>query len=217
MTEAEAEALAHILWNYHLLHQPLKRCDAILALGSVDTKVAARAAELLLQGYGKYLIISGGLGRRSKQLFGKPEAEVFAGIARAKGVPANKIIIENKATNTGENIRFTYDLLQRKGLKPTSLLLVQKPYMERRTYATFKKQWPDPRTDFTVTSPQISYRQYTHDAPRNELISLLVGDVHRIMEYPKLGYQIAQPVPPEVQQAYDALITAGYTEHLPKS
>ena len=37
-------------------------------------------------------------------------------------------------------------------------MLVQKPYMERRSYATFKKHWPDKK--LLVTSPQISFEAY---------------------------------------------------------
>ena len=44
------------------METPLHRCDAILALGSHDVRVAERAAELYLQGYAAWLIFSGGYG-----------------------------------------------------------------------------------------------------------------------------------------------------------
>ncbi len=119
-----------------LMHHELKPMDAIFALGSNDTSVAERAAELYLQGYGKHLIFAGGNGKASD--LPKPEAEVFADIAIAKGVLQDTIIIENKSSNTGENVQFVKKLLQDKGLGLKSFLLVQKPYMERRTYATFR-------------------------------------------------------------------------------
>lgn len=42
----------------------------------------------------------------------------------------------------------------------------------------------------------------------------LVGDLHRIKMYPKLGYQINQDIPDDIEMAYQKLISLGYTHHL---
>lgn len=88
--------------------------------------------------------------------------------------------------------------------------------MERRTYATFKKQWPDTTTDFTVTSPDISYEQYMAESAIDKyiVISVMVGYLQRIREYPKRGFQIEQEIPTDVWQAYERLVKAGYEKHL---
>jgi uncharacterized SAM-binding protein YcdF (DUF218 family) len=206
---------ARLLWDYLHMQQQPKRAAAIFVLCSIDTRVAERAAALFNAGYGAYIIISGGLGRLSKDLYSEAEAHVFAKIMMAMGVPNDRIIIEDKSTNTGENIRFTYELLQQRGLHFDSLLLVQKPYMERRTYATFKKQWPDQDTVITVTSPTISYDNYYNEiCPKDLVLNLMVGDVQRIKEYAKLGFQIEQAVPDNVWAAFERLVAAGYTKHL---
>ena len=96
-----------------------------------------------------------GLGNFTKDMWTETEADQFAAIAVNMGVPKASILIENKSTNTGENILFTQQLLQQKNLDPQSFIVVQKPYMERRSYATFKKHWPDKK--LIVTSPQISF------------------------------------------------------------
>ena len=44
----------------------------------------------------------------------------------------------------------------------------------------------------------------------------MVGDLQRIIEYPAMGFQIAQDVPPDVLQAYRNLIRQGYTRHMIK-
>ncbi|KAL7626516.1 hypothetical protein AAE478_003288 [Parahypoxylon ruwenzoriense] len=208
---------AEILYNYHQLRMPLDgKADAIFCLCSLDTRVAERAAQLLLDGYGNYLIFAGGTGRLTRGRFDKPEAQVFADIAVKMGVPEEKLIIEPLSTNTGENVRFTHALLQEKGLHFHSLLLVQKPYMERRTYATFKKQWPDSSIQFSVTSPQLKWNEYPNDDnPRDLVISIAVGDLIRIREYPSKGFQIPQDIPDEVWEAAQRLIHAGYDSHLP--
>lgn len=134
---------------------------------------------------------------------------MFANIAIARGVSRDKIIIESKSSNTGENIQFVKRLLQEMGLHLTSFLLVQKPYMERRTYATFCKQWPD--VDCIVTSPQISYEEYGRDEDfKKRYINVMVGDLLRIREYPKLGFQIEQEIPDEVWGAGQRLLQLGF-------
>ena len=209
---------AAIVFSYLQMKMSLARpVDAIFCLCSLDVRVAQRAAELFLAGFGAdYLIFSGGSGKLTASRFDKPEAEVFADRARGMGVPPEKIIVENRSSNTGENIRFTWNLLAEKGLSPKSFILVQKPYMERRTYATFKKQWPDPETAILVASPTFAWPEYPDaDNPRDLVINIMVGDLIRIFEYPAKGYQIPQAIPDEVWEAGQRLIKEGYTSHLP--
>ncbi|RYO85604.1 hypothetical protein DL766_009440 [Monosporascus sp. MC13-8B] len=208
---------AKTVYDYHRTHMALRRdVDAVFCLCSLDTRVAERAGRLLLDGYGQYLIFAGGAGKLTRDRFSKPEAEVFADIAVRMGVPAEKIITEPRSTNTGENVRFTWELLQQKGLHPRSFILVQKPYMERRTFATFSKQWPDPGTEFMVTSLELEWNEYPNeDNPRDLVINIMVGDLIRIREYPARGFQISQDIPDEVWQAGQRLIREGYDSHLP--
>ncbi|KXJ97637.1 DUF218 domain-domain-containing protein [Microdochium bolleyi] len=133
------------------------------------------------------------------------------------GVPGDAIIVEPRSTNTGENVRFTWALLDSLGIPPLrSLILVQKPYMERRTYATFKKQWPDAAAEISVTSPQLEWEDYPDtENPRDLVISIAVGDLIRIREYPAKGFQIEQDIPDEVWEAGQQLVAAGYNTHLP--
>ncbi|KAI1454020.1 DUF218 domain-containing protein [Annulohypoxylon moriforme] len=213
----DASRDGEILYNYHQLHMSLdKDVDAVFCLGSLDPRVAVRAAQLFLDGYGRYLIFAGGVGRLTKGRYDKPEAEVFADIALEMGVSKDKLLIEPHSTNTGENIQFTYALLEEKGLQLNSFLLVQKPYMERRTYATFKKQWPDPDAKIAVTSPQLQWSEYPNESnPEDLVINIAVGDLIRIQEYPAKGFQIPQVVPIHVWEATQRLISAGYNTHLP--
>jgi uncharacterized SAM-binding protein YcdF (DUF218 family) len=204
---------ARKLWDYHHLNHIPQRSDCILVLGSHDLRVADRGAELYLQGLAPILIFSGGLGNVTRGVWKDPEADRFARIARDKGVPAEVILVENESTNTGENILFTQRLLNAKGLNPDSFLLVQKPYMERRSYATFKKHWPD--KELIVTSPRISFEDYpTPEIPLEKVIHILVGDLQRIRIYPDRGFQIFQEIPDDVWEAYERLVKRGFQQHL---
>src|SRR6476661_5100384 len=127
--------LAKKLWDYHHMNDTMVKSDCILALGSHDTRVADRAAELYLEGWAPLLIFAGGLGRLTEGMWTESEADLFARIAVEKGVPEEAILIENRSTNTGENIQLVQQLLKAKGLNPQTFIVVQKPYMERRSYA----------------------------------------------------------------------------------
>ena len=193
-TEAKIDQRAQTVWDYHLMHQPLKKSDAIFVLCSYDIRVAEYAAELFLDGWAPLLIFSGHVGALTSGMFAHSEAEAFAEIAIGMGVPAANILLETEATNTGENVKLTRALLGERGLAPESFILVQKPFMERRTYATFMANWPD--MPFVVTSPPISYADYpTEQFDKTHMINVMLGDLQRIREYPKLGYQIEQKIP----------------------
>lgn len=214
--QMSTDNLARTLWNYLQLQEQPVKSDVIFCLCSHDTRVAERAAQLMLDGYGSYLVFSGGVGKLTNGMFATSEAETFAGIAQAMGVDKSKIVVEDRSTNTGENIRFTFKTLQSKHIQAARLLLVQKPYMERRTYATFKKQWPDKQAIISVTSPQLSYEEYVNNGtiPKDHIINVMVGDMQRIREYPKQGFQIAQNIPAQVWEAYKELVARGFDKHL---
>ena len=215
MCDKKTITLAKRLWDYHQMSHRLEKVDSILVLGSHDFRVAERGAELYLQGWAPMLIFSGGLGNFTQEMWKEPEADQFARIAIEMGVPQHAILIENKSTNTGENILFTQKILQEKKLDPKSFIVVQKPYMERRSYATFKKHWPGKK--LIVTSPQISFEDYPiPEIPLERVINIMVGDLQRIKEYPRKGFQIQQDIPAHVLEAYDALIKLGYDKHLMK-
>lgn len=215
MITPEVLRLAKTVWDYHHMNMPLQKADCIFVLGSHDTRVADRAAEIYLQGWAPLLIFSGGLGRLTKESWTETEADLFAKIAMQKGIPEKNILIENRSTNTGENVLFTQKLLQQNGLDPQRFILVQKPYMERRTYATFQKQWPG-KTVY-VTSPQISFEDYpTKEFPLEKVINIMIGDLQRIRIYADKGFQIPQPIPYDVWTAYESLVALGFDQQLVK-
>ena len=211
----EIVALAKQLWDYHHMNHQLVNSDVILDLGSHDLRVAERAAQLYLEGWARLLVCSGGLGNLTSGIWTAAEADQFAAIAVDMGVPESSILIENKSTNTGENIIFTDRLLKEKGITPHSFIVVQKPYMERRSYATFKKHWPDKKV--VITSPVISFEEYANDEiPVDRVIEIMAGDLQRIREYPAKGFQIPQEIPNEVWTAFEKLVDAGFDGHLIK-
>ena len=212
-----AHTLAEKIWHYHQMKHQLQKADAILVLCSHDKKVAETGAQLFLEGWAPLLIFAGGLGSVTREMWTEPEADQFAAIAIDMGVPSEKILIENRSTNTGENILFTKQLLAEKQVDPQRFILVQKPYMERRSFATFKKFWPE--KEIIVTSPQVSFEEYlggyaNETLSKEDVISIMVGDLQRIKLYPMKGFQIHQEIPHDVWSAYEELVEAGYNQRL---
>lgn len=215
--DARIHALAETLWNYHRLNHDLASADVILVLCSHDTSVAETGARLFLEGWAPRLVFSGGLGAITRHLWQEPEADQFARIAVDMGVPSDRILVENQSTNTGENVVLTKKLLAEHDLSPQTFIVVQKPYMERRSYATFKKVWPE--KDVIVTSPRVSMDEYLSGYSNgaltpDDVVSIMVGDLQRIQVYPAKGFQIPQDIPPDVLHAYDELVRAGYDRFL---
>ena len=181
-----------------------------------------------------------------RDFVGSTEAEVFRSIAVANGVPADNIIVEDRSQvpcmtptltlaliltrtrtltpilsgqNTGQNYEFTIQLLEEKNIQVCSAIMVQKQFMERRTYATGKVWWPD--VDLVVTSPPTKLEDYPTSNPAivaagEHWIHAMVGDLQRIREYPARGFQIKQDVPVEVWECWKALVAMGYTDCLLK-
>jgi uncharacterized SAM-binding protein YcdF (DUF218 family) len=210
-------ALAEKIWDYHLMKHQVAKADGILVLCSHDERVAERGAQLFLEGWAPLIIFSGGHGAITRSLWSEPEAERFVRIAMSLSVPSENILIEAHSTNTGENIAFTKRLLADKNLDPHSFIIVQKPYMERRSYATFRKLCPE--KDLIVTSPQVSFQSYLSEYANRSLsvedvISIMVGDLQRIKLYPSRGFQIEQEIPDEVWTAFELLVHAGYDKYL---
>jgi uncharacterized SAM-binding protein YcdF (DUF218 family) len=209
---ATVDACARIVWDYHHLNHPLAAADVIVVLGSHDPRVADRGAEIFLEGWAPLIVFSGDRGALT-EAWERPEAEVFAERAVARGVPREKILLESRSTNTGENVVLTRELLAGQGIHPRKLIAVQKPYMERRTFATFGARWPE--VEVIVTSPRLDYDRYpSEEISREDLIHIMVGDLQRVLLYAEKGWQSRQEVPPPVREAYERLVEAGYRRRL---
>jgi uncharacterized SAM-binding protein YcdF (DUF218 family) len=210
--------LVELIWDYHLMHHQLQNADCIFALGCHDEGVAIRAADIFNEGWAEWLVISGGVifdGNESTIEKKTTEAEYFRDIAIGKGVPTERIIIENKATNTGENFQLTAELLNQLGHSFQKFIVVQKPYMERRTYATGMAQWKNKQ--LILTSEKISFNDYLQKGiPKDRIINTMTGDLQRIKLYPSRGFQIYQEIPANVWEAFEELVAYGFDQRLVK-
>lgn len=204
---------AKTIWDYHFLQESLSKADCILVLGSHDIRIAEYACDLFQQSFAPYIAFSGASNFFTSKIYSSTEAEAFAEVALRRGIPREKMLVENQARNTEENLRLSEALLKIQHLNFESFILVQTPNMLRRVKATALKVWPNKK--FIVTSHPISFEQAPHAYLTEEMfIHEIVGDLQRILLYPERGFQVPQLVPDKVMKAYKSLLELGFTGNL---
>ena len=143
-------------------------------------------------------------------------------LRKSRGLPATAILREPNATNTGENIRFCRDLLaahygSRAAADAKRYLVVQKPFMLRRSWATFMRQWPGPA--FQLACPDFpelaTYVDASIGMSLENVIANMVGDAQRLLYYSEVkDFQAPVEVPARIWAAVGLLVGFGYTQTL---
>ncbi|MFC3982696.1 YdcF family protein [Streptosporangium jomthongense] len=201
------------LWDYHDMHHTVRPAGVGIGLGSHDLGVATHAADLYLRGLFPLIVFTGANAPTTVSRFPRGEAVHYKEHAVERGVPDGVVLVEPRATNTGENFTYTRDLLAQHGITITSAVLISRPYQQRRAYATCKKIWPE--IEVTCASLPLSLDDYVENiGDVDRVINMLVGDTQRITEYAKKGFAVEQPYPDEARAAFERLVDAGYTSRL---
>ncbi len=110
-----------------------------------------QAVDLYQAGYAPRVVFSSGF------VYAFKEADIMRGLAIDLGVPADAIILEERAANTYQSVIYARDLARRYGAR--DVLLVSSPYHMRRALLTWRKQAPDINVAGTPV-PQSQY--YSH-------------------------------------------------------
>ncbi len=209
-TAKDVLADGKVLYDYHSLDSGPVSADVIIVAGSHDLRVADRAAELyLIEGAAPLVVCSGGSGKVTGKIWSQPEGALYAERCAQLGVPVSALIVEPLATNTGENFTFSRAILDANGTAARTGIIVSKPYMARRAWATASKQWPLDK--WFTRPPRISFDEYpSEDVPLERMLNLMVGDLQRLRVYAAKGFQAPVEIPENVWQAYERLVSAGY-------
>ncbi|MFB6477559.1 YdcF family protein [Streptomyces virginiae] len=213
MISAQDWADAEQLWDFQQMHHEPRPCSVVLGLGSHDMGVADVTVDLYQRGMAPLIVFTGATSRTTRKRMPRGEAEHYRERALELGVPDSAVLVEPHARNTGENIRFSRALLAERGVRVESVLLVSKPYEERRAYATVRKIWPE--VDVVSASAQMTLADYVDSIQDPRLVfDMLVGAQQRLLIYPQQGFLIHQDIPGPVGAAYERLCGAGFTSRL---
>lgn len=160
--------------------------DALVLCGSAVLASVAVAADLLHRGVVPRIVVTGGVGHSTAFLraaVGAPddtrsEAAVLGELlVRDHGVPADAVVLEEAATNCGENARFALDLLP--GVR--RVLVVQDPTMQRRTHAVLEHL--DAGLDVRSWAPLVPVGAARDGVWSPErFASLVLGEVRRLRD-----------------------------------
>jgi uncharacterized SAM-binding protein YcdF (DUF218 family) len=206
MDNRSDDQLLAIIWNYLAVEAPLKHADVIIADGTKEIDVAHLATELYGMSFAPIIVFTGGPQQGSDQT----RAEAMAKIARSYGVPEAAILKEMTATNTTQAVTQSQQLLTEQGITPSSVILVDAPYMARTFLASIQAQWQGTLPELISRHESTALAEYSLRHGRGETIRNILGNFQRLRSYAKKGYQAEQVIPDEVQTAYDALIWRGH-------
>jgi len=216
-----------------------KKTDAIILLGSSLIFHLDLVAEMYHLGRVNELIIVGGIGHSTRFLYDnlstyipykkywdahQSEADIYYSILHAfYQIPKDKIIVENQSTNCGNNATYAYNKIREQDRTYTNILLIQDPTMQRRSYASFLKEWKDKKTKFLNYAPIIPELamndggQMFFKAPLNppwtieRYIELVMGEIPRLRDDENgygpngEGFIVHVDIPDEVEKAYKFL------------
>jgi uncharacterized SAM-binding protein YcdF (DUF218 family) len=213
MISTQAWTDARRLWDYHQMGHTLRPCSVAIGLGSHDLGVADAAVDLYKRGLAPLLVFTGATSPTTRDRMPRGEAVHYRERALELGVPSSAVLVEPNARNTGDNIRFSKAVLEEAGVDVSSVLLISKPYEERRAYATARKLWPE--VEIVSASAPMTLDEYVDSIGDAHLvIDMLVGALQRLLIYPEQGFMISQSVPDDVLKAYGRLCDEGFSSRL---
>ncbi len=207
---------ANIIYNYLNINSDIKKADMIIGFGCMDKTIPLKCASLYKSGFGKIIVFSGNVGKGTMDVLNITEAEYFKNIAINEGIQEDNILLENKATNTYENYKYTKKLLENMSINYKSVVIVQKPYVKRRLKAIADVEMNN--KEVYVTSMNLSLEEFINVQKENktmtfdEIINELVGEISIILTTPKYGIQSKQIIDNSIKEAYNYLVNQGYNK-----
>lgn len=199
---------ARILWEYFASIRKEIHCSAVVVCCSYDLRVMDYAVDLLERGMTDTVVISGNRGHWTSKLWDESESTIFHEHSRVR-LNGHRVILEQRATNFSENIRYSLNLVRPVG----EVLFVTKPNALYRVHLTVPIV--DSEVRYSVSCPVIKFPDgVSKVVGLIGLINEMVGDVDRIMTYPELGYQMPHTLPDEVIRSWEFLVDRGFVDHM---
>lgn len=145
MTDAAARVFEYLSETDPLGARPF---DAVMGFGMFDLSLASYCGTVAASGIARHIIFSGGIGAGTGDL-GRPEADAWLDtLRRSHPSLVNRVLVENRSTNTAENVAFTAALLAAQspplvmGQSITRMVIVASPTRLRRVWLTLRQQHP---------------------------------------------------------------------------
>lgn len=215
------------------------KADLLILLGSSVIYTAESAFEGFIKGCSKELMIVGGIGHSTDYLREnikhtkkynnidvayRAEADILKDMAvKFYNINENKILIERLSTNCGDNAKKALELIEAENRRPKTIILVQDPTMQLRSYASFKHECSDKEVKFINYCPFVPKLTYNKGNVIFEnkaitglwtverFLSLIMGEIPRLRDdengYGPKGKNFIEHVdmPKEITSAYERI------------
>ena len=175
----------------HLVETPLKPADLLFVFGTredVGERVEA-AARLWRRGYFRWSIVSGGITPGAD----RSECDIIADAMIARGIPAEAILREDRAMNTGENVIFSLPVIDAAlGLKNIrGVICLGNSWTARRYPMTLHRHWPGVEKMLVTIDCFATPRALWHTDPEFRRRILIEWD--KIEPYKAKGFIVEWP------------------------
>lgn len=147
-------------------------------------------------------------------------------------IDPDRILTEIRSSNCGANAEESYKVLDKHGISPQSIILIQDPTMQRRTYASFLKVWGINSgvkwINFAPFVPEVKgegdklkivNKNISGLWNMDRFISLVMGEIPRLRNDSNgygpngKGFIVPVDIPEKVEEAYSRLETIFTTKN----
>jgi uncharacterized SAM-binding protein YcdF (DUF218 family) len=170
----------------HLINTPLQPADLLFMFGTRED-VALRAdtaGRLWRQGYFRWSIVSGGVTAGSEQ----SECTIIKAAMVAAGIPAERILEEHRALNTGENVILSLPIIDAAlGLHNVRrVICLGNTWTARRYPMTLHRHWPEVEKMLLTVDSFATSRALWHTDP--EFCRRMLHEWDKIEPYKARGF-----------------------------
>lgn len=200
---------AETIYNYLNIKENLTDSDLILGCGCMDTTIVEVCNVLYKQLHSQKVLFSGKSGKGTIGKISSSEAQRFKNYAIELGIPAEKILLEEYARTTKENIKKSI-----RKVKFEKITIVHKPYVLKRCDQICKKL----KINYQLATINLSFKEYINKVivdksmTLDDIINELVGEIFILKHY-KIFRISKISIPKEVIKSYFFLKKKGYKKY----
>ena len=187
LSPEEIESITQTVFLTSDLH-PTADLLFIFGTSTIDNEILESVARDCQQKHFPKVIVTGLSGRLYSET-GKPVAHIMHDELIARGVPSDLTLVQDRSTNTLEDVAFSLDVLEKHSISPKSIAFLCKAHHSGRCLRTLRKFFPS-QTLSPVTyvaeyeGVKVSKADwYQHEISR----SRVYGEYLRIIEYTRRG------------------------------
>ena len=167
-------------------NQPLKKAEAIICLEGDGYNRIPKTFELFQKKWAKWIVVSGGL---NKPPFSIPAKKMKLSLVK-KGIPASRIILEEKSQNT--YMQATEVMKMAKKRKWKKIILVASSFHQPRAYLTFIKAMNNEKMKVQIiNAPADNLPWFKKTSLGKNRFNLLVEEFKKIKKYYKKGHSVS--------------------------